>query len=120
MTKLSQQYFLVGLQEHNDYQLQVHYSFHQVEDFIRHVVPSFVRHVAADTVLVIKRHPMERGYRNYGDLIKRPQIQFSLGQRLHYIHDLHLPSLLRHARGVVIVNSTVGLSALFHETPVKT
>ena len=36
-----------------------------------------------------------------------------------YIHDQHLPSLLKAARGVVVVNSTVGLSALGHGAPVK-
>jgi len=36
-----------------------------------------------------------------------------------YIHDQHLPSLLKATRGVVVVNSTVGLSALGHGAPVK-
>ena len=43
-----------------------------------------------------------------------------LHERVRYIHDQHLPTLLRHARGVVTVNSTTGLQALFHETPVIT
>ena len=38
--------------------------------------------------------------------------------RVHYVHDLHLPSLLQAARGVVTINSTVGLQSLFHGTPV--
>lgn len=40
--------------------------------------------------------------------------------RIHYVHDQHLPTLLRAARGTVVINSTVGLSSLFHGTPVKT
>ena len=38
---------------------------------------------------------------------------------MHYIHDLRLPRLLPQARGVVTINSTSGLSALYHGTPVK-
>ncbi len=38
--------------------------------------------------------------------------------RLHYIHDQHLPTLLDHASGVVLINSTVGLSAMNHGLPV--
>ena len=36
-----------------------------------------------------------------------------------YIHDQNLPRLLRNARGVVVINSTVGLSALYHHAPTK-
>ena len=36
------------------------------------------------------------------------------------MHDLNLPTLLTHARGVVVINSTVGLSALHHQTPTIT
>jgi capsule polysaccharide modification protein KpsS len=36
------------------------------------------------------------------------------------VHDLHLPTLLRHAAGIVTVNSTVGLQAMFHGRPVCT
>src|SRR5690606_15125615 len=39
---------------------------------------------------------------------------------LYYVHDLHLPTLLDHARGTVVINSTVGLSSLVHNTPVIT
>jgi hypothetical protein len=44
---------------------------------------------------------------------------YGLQGRLIYVHDLHLPHVLPHARGVVVVNSTVGLSALLHDVPVK-
>ena len=36
-----------------------------------------------------------------------------------YIHDLSLPALLTHTRGVITVNSTAGLSALIHNKPLK-
>ena len=39
--------------------------------------------------------------------------------RVFYVHDLHLPALLKQARGTVVINSTVGLSSLYHGTPVK-
>jgi capsule polysaccharide modification protein KpsS len=32
---------------------------------------------------------------------------------------INLPAALRHARGTVVINSTVGLSSLMHGTPVK-
>ena len=45
--------------------------------------------------------------------------ELGLGQRLLNIHDQHLPTLLGSMRGAVVINSTVGLSALSHDAPVK-
>ena len=42
-----------------------------------------------------------------------------LGGITMYIHDQNLPRLLRNARGVIVINSTVGLSALYHHAPTK-
>jgi capsular polysaccharide export protein len=62
---------------------------------------------------------MDRGYHDYRALIAQLTASQGLHGRVHYIHDQHLPTLLRHTRGVVVVNSTVGLSALHHRVPVK-
>lgn len=116
---LSKKYFIVPLQVHNDAQIHVHSEFTSVEAFIRHIVSSFAQHAPADTTLVVKHHPMGRGYSDYEELLQQLGDEFGLGARLLYIHDLHLPSLLDHARGAIAVNSTVGLSALFHKCPLK-
>lgn len=116
---LSGRFFLVPLQVHNDAQIHSHSRFASVEEFIRHVAASFALHAPAGTVLVVKHHPMDRGYNDYGGLLRRLGRELALSERLFYVHDLHLPSLLQHARGTVLINSTVGLSALFHGSPVK-
>lgn len=116
---LSGKYFLVPLQVHNDAQICMHSDFADVGEFIRFVVASFAGHAPAETHLVIKHHPMDRGYHDYRRLIAALAQDHGLSGRVHYVHDQHLPTLLRHARGVVVVNSTVGLSALNHRIPVK-
>jgi capsular polysaccharide export protein len=115
----SGRYFLVPLQVHNDAQVHVHSSFDSIEDFIEHVVHSFACHAPHDALLVIKQHPMDRGYHDRTDLIARLAARNRVEGRLRYIHDQHLPTLLEHARGVIVLNSTVGLSALHHGTPLK-
>lgn len=115
----SKRYFLVPLQVHNDAQLHFHSNFASVEAFIQHVIGSFAENAPKDTILVIKHHPMDRGYHDYRRFINKLSRHWRLEQRLLYIHDQHLPSLLTHARGVVVVNSTVGLSALYHGAPTK-
>ena len=119
LSELSGRYFLAPLQVHNDSQIQEHSGF-TVERFIRYTVRSFAANAPLDTHLVFKHHPMDRGYHDYTRLLKRLAVEAGIEGRLHYVHDLHLPTLLRNARGVVVVNSTVGLSALFHGRPLKT
>jgi capsule polysaccharide modification protein KpsS len=62
---------------------------------------------------------MDRAYREYGLLMRRLARRHRLGDRLVYVHDLHLPTLLQHAKGTITINSTVGLSSIHHGTPVK-
>jgi capsular polysaccharide export protein len=117
VSSLSGQYFLVPLQVHNDAQLRVHSEFDSVLDFIHLVVMSFAECAPGDVHLVIKQHPMDRGYHDYSSLIAELALRYGIAERVLYLHDQHLPTLLEHARGVVLVNSTVGFSALFHGTP---
>lgn len=114
----SKKFFMVPLQVHNDSQIKFHSPFETVDLFIRRVVQSFAEKAPNDMVLVFKHHPMDRGYCDYTALTKELRNHYKLGSRLLYIHDQHLPSLLNHAAGIVVVNSTVGLSALLHKAPV--
>lgn len=118
-TELAGRYFLVPLQVHNDAQIQIHSGFDSVEKFVHFVVRSFANHAPEDQHLVIKHHPMDRGYHDYARLLAGLAEQHGLGSRLHYVHDVHLPTLLEHAAGVVVVNSTVGLEALQRGVPLK-
>ena len=115
-----QRYFLAPLQVWNDSQIVVHSRFGEMGDFIDEVLGSFSASAPPDTLLVFKHHPLDRPYSDYTRLIARRAREFGVADRVHYIHDQHLPTLLRHARGVVTVNSTTGLQALFHGTPVIT
>ncbi len=117
--ELGQRYFLVALQTHADAQIVDHSRFVSVTDFIAHVLESFARAAPADACLVFKHHPLDRGYTHYGELLARLAREHGLEERVFYVHDLHLPTLIRHARGAVMVNSTVGMSVLHHRVPLK-
>ncbi len=117
--KFAGRYFLVPLQVHNDAQVVKHSDFDTVTHFIDEVMTSFAGHAPQSGILVIKHHPMDRGYCDYAALIAGRIKQLGLQGRCYYIHDQHLPTLLDHSRGVVVVNSTVGLSAVIHGAPVK-
>jgi capsular polysaccharide export protein len=110
-------FFLVVLQVTADAQVKMHSPYESISEFIVDTVRSFAKHGPQDAALVIKHHPMDRGYSNYNDLLVQLATQYGLANRIRYIHDQHLPTLLANAEGVVTINSTVGLSALSHGTP---
>jgi capsular polysaccharide export protein len=118
-TDYSGRFFLVPLQVHYDSQMRVHSDYDSVEAFIRHVVSDFGKNAASDMYLVLKHHPMDRAYRDYTRVCETFAEMYNVRGRLLYVHDLDLPTVYKHTRGVVVVNSTVGLSALFHGLPVK-
>ncbi len=111
-------YFLVPLQVHDDFQVK-NSRFDDVRDFIEEVVASFADAAPQDAWLVFKHHPRDRGFRDYTRLLRDLAERHGLQNRIVYVHDVHLPTLLRRARGTVVINSTVGLSSLHHGTPVK-
>ena len=113
-------FYLVPLQVHNDSQITCHSTYAEMGDFIGEVIGSFAGFAPTDHVLVFKHHPLDRPYTDYTRDIAKLAIHHGVADRVHYIHDQHLPTLLQHARGVVTINSTTGLQALFHGTPVIT
>ena len=112
-------YFLVPLQVKNDAQVRTHSSFSDVGLFIESVMASFANHAGPDALLVIKHHPLDRACNDYTAVIRQTAAGLGLGRRCLYLHDQHLPTLLAHARGVVSINSTVGLQALHHGRATK-
>lgn len=113
----SKRYFLVALQVHNDFQVQ-NSRYRDVEDFIGEVVAAFAASARPEHALLFKHHPADRGYRDYAPLLRRLALEHGLEGRVRYVHDPHLPTVLRHALGTVVINSTVGLSSVHHHTPV--
>ncbi|MBB3015428.1 capsule biosynthesis protein [Cupriavidus alkaliphilus] len=111
-------FFLVALQVYNDSQIRVHSPWRRIEDFIEWTIHSFAEHAPTDSVLVFKHHPMDRGHTDYKAWIEACAARFGASGRILYIHDAHLPSLLHRSMGLVTVNSTTGLQALFHRVPV--
>ncbi|UJR86888.1 hypothetical protein [Sandaracinus amylolyticus] len=116
--ELTGRFFLVALQVHNDSQLG-HSKYRDIPEFIREVIATFAEHGDPAHVLVIKHHPMDRPFREYGGLVEQLAREHGIHERVWYIHDLNLPTLLRHARGTVTINSTTALQSLHHGTPVK-
>ena len=112
-------FFLVVLQVSSDSQIQLGSPYRGMHEFIEDVIRSFAIHAHASDHLAFKHHPRDRGYNHYGRLIQLLALRYGVADRIHYFHDGALSRFLRTCRGVVTVNSTVGLQALYHAVPTK-
>ncbi len=110
-------YFLFPLQLNTDSQITHHSVFGSMLNAIEVVLESFALHAPPDHLLVVKNHPLDTGIACYGQVIEQLAHKHGIASRLRFLNGGHLPTLLADAKGVVVVNSTVGLSALHHGRP---
>lgn len=109
--------FFVPLQVSEDFQIRQHSDLHSVTDMINRVMHSFSQYATNNALLVIKHHPMDRGFVSYQNLINALINKYQLQNRVYYAYELALPPLYPLLTGVITINSTVGLSALHHNVP---
>jgi capsular polysaccharide export protein len=112
-------FYLLPLQLETDFQIRRHSKFKSMTDLMRLVLESFARKAPADSILLIKLHPLDNGLVNFRRRAERMAKRFDLVGRVMVIDGGHLPTLLSTCRGVVLVNSTTGLSAIHHNRPLK-
>jgi capsular polysaccharide export protein len=110
-------YFFVPLQLNSDSQVREHERFHTMQLMLKHVLQSFAQHAPASTVLVIKNHPLDTGWEHYDRVLLNLVHQFCLNDRVMYLETGDLAALLKHARGTITLNSTVGYVALEQGCP---
>jgi capsular polysaccharide export protein len=118
--ELSKKYFFVPLQTSSDFQIKKHSLFKGMEEFIEVVLNSFALSADKEHFIVFKHHPIDRGKKNYTDLIKSLAAKLGVAERVMVVFELHIPNTLKNAIGTVTINSTVGLSSLYHGTPTIT
>jgi capsular polysaccharide export protein len=115
--ELDKKYFFVPLQTHGDFQIQTHSNYENIEEFIKEVLTSFAKYSQKDTLLIFKHHPVDRGRKNHAKYIRNIAYNLGIKDRIIITWDVHLPTFLKHAVGTIVINSTVGISSLYHHTP---
>ncbi|WP_446442463.1 capsule biosynthesis protein [Psychrobacter sp. 1176_08] len=118
-TQESDNYFLISLQVHNDSQITHHSDYRDVVQFIDESIASFSKHADQKQLLVFKHHPLDRGHRDYRELVSSLSERYQVANRVFYGCDMHLPTLMKHSIGMVTINSTTGLQSVYHKKPTK-
>jgi capsular polysaccharide export protein len=111
-------YFLFPLQLTGDYQIRAHSPFGSMPVAVDYVLDSFANHAPADTILLIKEHPFDSGFRNWRRYLLRRARALGIADRVRHIDGGALDPLAEQAQGMVCVNSTSGTLGLAMGTPV--
>ena len=112
-------FYLLPLQLDADSQIRIHSPVKDLSEVISKTIASFALHAPQDALLVIKIHPLDPWFVNFPRVIKEAAQVYQVSeQRIIYLEAGDLVSLLKKAKGTVLVNSTVGTSALSYDCPV--
>ena len=111
-------YFLFPMQLDHDFQIQAYSPFCSVDEAIRLVMSSFCEHAPADNYLLFKVHPWDPGFKNWRRRIVAWARDSGVEGRVVFVDGGSLAEMLRHAKGMVTVNSTSAVQAFQVGCPV--
>lgn len=109
--------FLLPLQLRTDFQIRDHGTGEPLEQTVAGIIDSFACHAPEAAHLVVTRHPLDNGLTPWRRLIEVNARAAGCAGRVHYIDRGGSAALMTQARGVVTVNSSVGLAALLNGVP---
>lgn len=110
-------FYLLPLQLDSDAQIREHSQFGNMAELLAVVMASFAHNASAESMLVVKNHPLDPGLVHHEATALALARQFDIEQRVVFLETGHMPTLLANVTGVITVNSTVGGSALLHACP---
>jgi capsular polysaccharide export protein len=105
-------YYVFPLQMETDFQLRAYSPFNDLKTPIHKVIRSFAENAPPESHLLVKIHPLDPGIRNWNRIVRRSARRWGVPDRVHFLDGGSLAHLLDPCRGVVTVNSTVGIWAL--------
>jgi capsular polysaccharide export protein len=115
----SVRFWLLAMQLQADYQIRANSHYRHLSEMLDEVLTSFAAHAAPGDRFVVKLHPHDNGLERWDRVIARLSDRLGLGDRVRLIDGGDLGHLLERCRGVVLVNSTVGLHTLRALRPLK-
>ena len=89
-----------------------------MKEAIACVLTSFARSAPADTHLIIRNHSLDNGLIDYAGFIASFAAACGISDRVHFIEGGKAHQMMDQSLGVVVLNSTIGISALRQAKPV--
>jgi len=113
-------YFLFPLQLDADSQIRFHAPEGGMTAAIQNAIHSFARHADNHALLVLTEHPLDYSPVDLGQAIAKIAAAMGISRRVVFLRGGSPPALILKARGMVTVNSTIGITALTANIPVIT
>lgn len=114
----NQPYYLFPLQLCADAQIRFHSPFGGMSSAIRAVLASFAAQAPHDTRIVLTEHPLDTGVIDLRAATEAAAREFGIRERVLFVQGGSPDEVLRRARAVVTINSTIGIVALGMGRPV--
>ena len=111
-------YYLFAMQTEDDYSLRAYSHYPDLDTPMRETIQSFAVHAPANAGLVFKLHPLDPGLKAWRRRMARMAEDAGVATRVFFIDGGDLDKLIMGSRGVITVNSTVGLRAIDLQRPV--
>lgn len=111
-------FFLFPLQLDSDSQVRLYSPFSGMKDAIIYVLSSFAVHASCDEILVVRNHPMDNGLIDYRQFIKSFAEAIGISERVFFVETGNAKLMMEHAKAMVVLNSTIGMTGLRNGLPV--
>lgn len=111
-------YFLFPLQLDSDSQVRHYSPYSGMKEAIACVLTSFAAHAPCTSHLVIRNHPLDNGLINYAHFIQSFARACGIADRVHFVESGNANIMMKKSLGLVLLNSTIGLTALNKNLPV--
>jgi capsular polysaccharide export protein len=105
------------MQMETDFSIRAYSTYPDMDTPVAEAVRSFARHAPPDGQLIVKVHPLDPCLKRWGRRLPAIADAAGVRGRVHVAHHGVLDAMLRGARGLITVNSTVGLRALMLDCP---
>jgi capsular polysaccharide export protein len=112
-------FWLFAMQMETDFSVRAYSRYPDLDTPITETLRSFAAHAPAEGHLLVKVHPLDPCVKRWTTRIGRLAAAEGLSGRVHVAHNGSLDEMVLGMRGLVTINSTVGLKAVVFGKPVK-
>ena len=111
-------YFLFPLQLDSDSQVRRYSPYSGMKEAIACVLTSFASAAPENTHIIIRNHPLDNGLIDYATFIDSFAKACGIRERVHFVEGAKANRMMDKSIGVVVLNSTIGITALRLGKPV--
>jgi capsular polysaccharide export protein len=112
-------FWVFAMQMETDFSIRAYSTYADMDTPVAETVRSFARHAPTDGQLIVKVHPLDPCLKRWSRRVPAIAAAAGVPGRVHVAHHGPMDAMLEGTRGLVTVNSTVGLRSIMFGRPTK-